>query len=52
MPEQTQALNDASPYLAGNYAPVSEELTAHELPVVGQIPIELEGRLLRNGGLS
>ena len=42
-------LDDASPYLAGNYAPVSEELTAFDLPVTGQIPEELEGRLLRNG---
>jgi len=42
-------LDDASPYLAGNYAPVSEELTAFDLPVTGKIPEELEGRLLRNG---
>ena len=42
-------LNDASPYLAGNFAPVTEELTAFDLPVTGQIPEELEGRLLRNG---
>lgn len=40
---------DASPYLAGNYAPVTEEVTAFDLPVTGQIPQELEGRLLRNG---
>lgn len=49
MAEQTDVLNDASPYLSGNYAPVSEELTTHDLPVIGEIPIELEGRLLRNG---
>ncbi|MEL7155420.1 MAG: carotenoid oxygenase family protein [Actinomycetota bacterium] len=40
---------DASPYLAGNNAPVTEELTAFDLPVTGTIPEELEGRLLRNG---
>ncbi len=40
---------DASPYLAGNNAPVTEELTAFDLPVEGRIPEELEGRLLRNG---
>jgi carotenoid cleavage dioxygenase-like enzyme len=40
---------DASPYLAGNNAPVVEQTTALDLPVVGQIPTELEGRLLRNG---
>lgn len=40
---------DAVPYLAGNFAPVHEEITAFDLPVTGQIPEELEGRLLRNG---
>ncbi len=49
MTDQTNVLHDASPYLAGNYAPVSEELTAFDLPVTGEIPVELEGRLLRNG---
>ncbi|AFU00028.1 carotenoid oxygenase family protein [Nocardia brasiliensis] len=37
------------PHLAGNYAPVAEELTAHDLPVTGQIPAELTGWYLRNG---
>lgn len=27
-------------HLAGNYAPVTEELTAHDLPVTGTIPPE------------
>ena len=36
-------------YLAGNYAPVSEEITATELAVTGTIPAELDGRLIRNG---
>ena len=36
-------------YLAGNYAPVSEEITATELSVTGTIPAELDGRLIRNG---
>lgn len=40
---------DASPYIAGNYAPVTTEQTLTDLKVVGQIPTELEGRLLRNG---
>jgi len=42
-------LDDATPYLTGNFAPVSDELTVFDLPVTGQIPEELEGRLLRNG---
>ena len=36
-------------YLAGNYGPVTDEVTAFDLEVVGQIPADLEGRYLRNG---
>jgi carotenoid cleavage dioxygenase len=36
-------------YLAGNFAPVADEVTAFDLPVIGEIPTELEGRYLRNG---
>jgi carotenoid cleavage dioxygenase-like enzyme len=36
-------------HLAGNYAPVTEELTAHDLPVTGRIPDRLTGWYLRNG---
>lgn len=36
-------------YLAGNYAPVSDELTVYDLPVDGTIPAELRGRFVRNG---
>lgn len=36
-------------YLRGNYAPVTEEVTALDLPVIGELPVELEGRYLRNG---
>ena len=36
-------------YLEGSRAPVKEEVTAHNLPVTGRIPEELEGRWLRNG---
>ena len=28
----------ANQYLAGNYAPVEAEVTAHDLPIVGEIP--------------
>jgi len=40
---------DASVYLEGNYAPVSEEITALDLEVIGELPQELNGRYLRNG---
>ena len=36
-------------YLEGGYAPVTEEVTAAELPVTGSIPAHLQGRYLRNG---
>ncbi len=36
-------------YLSGNFAPVADEHTAHELRVTGRIPESLEGRLLRIG---
>lgn len=36
-------------YLEGNFAPVTEEVTAFDLPVEGRIPEELTGRLLRIG---
>jgi carotenoid cleavage dioxygenase-like enzyme len=36
-------------FQVGNYAPVTDELTAFDLPVEGAIPPELEGWYLRNG---
>ena len=38
-----------NPYLQGHFAPVSEEVTATELPVDGELPEALCGRYLRNG---
>ena len=40
---------DAAPYLTANYAPMREEATATDLEVTGALPVDLEGRLLRNG---
>ncbi|MFE9322031.1 carotenoid oxygenase family protein [Nocardia sp. NPDC052278] len=42
-------MSTSVPHLTGNYAPVTEELTAYELPVTGTIPAELTGWYLRNG---
>jgi carotenoid cleavage dioxygenase-like enzyme len=39
----------SNPYLAGNFGPVEDELTSFDLPVTGEIPPELSGRLLRIG---
>jgi len=39
----------ANRYLAGNYGPVRDELTATDLPVTGALPDFLDGRYLRNG---
>ncbi len=41
--------NTAAPYLEGNFAPVTEELTLTELAVEGELPKDLSGRYLRNG---
>ena len=38
-----------NPYLCGNFAPVEEELSAVDLPVTGELPPGLCGRLLRIG---
>lgn len=38
-----------NPYLEGNFAPVAEEISEHELQVEGNIPPELEGRYIRTG---
>ncbi|OBK34377.1 9-cis-epoxycarotenoid dioxygenase [Mycobacterium sp. 1245111.1] len=36
-------------FRTGNYAPIHDELTEFDLPVVGRIPAELNGWYLRNG---
>ena len=37
------------PYLSGNYAPVSTEISAFDLEVTGAVPDYLDGRYLRIG---
>ncbi|MEI5131914.1 carotenoid oxygenase family protein [Streptomyces libani] len=36
-------------YLSGAFTPVTEEITAYDLPVTGRLPAHLNGRYLRNG---
>lgn len=38
-----------NPYLEGNFAPVKDEITADKLPIIGQLPPELNGMYVRNG---
>jgi carotenoid cleavage dioxygenase-like enzyme len=38
-----------NPFLVGLFAPVSREITADDLTVIGEIPKDLEGVYLRNG---
>lgn len=38
-----------SPYLRDNFAPVHEEITADDLPVLGELPTDLAGMFVRNG---
>jgi carotenoid cleavage dioxygenase len=40
---------DMKRFLEGPFAPVTEETTAFDLPVTGQVPAGLDGRYLRNG---
>lgn len=48
--EADMTTNQEKPFhLRGNYAPVSEEVTAFDLAVKGAIPPELRGLYLRNG---
>lgn len=42
----TTAVN---PYLDGNFAPVHAEITANDLPVIGELPNTLGGMFVRNG---
>ncbi len=46
----SEAVETEKPFwLAGNFAPVTDEVTATNLEVTGSIPPELSGRYLRNG---
>src|ERR1044072_3386015 len=38
-----------NPFLQGHFAPVSEEVTADDLPVLGKLPSEMDGMFVRNG---
>lgn len=49
MADHAAEATDLNPYLQGNFAPVTEEVTAFDLPVTGELPLELTGRYLRNG---
>lgn len=37
------------PYLSGNFAPTFTEITAHDLPVIGELPSDLAGMFIRTG---
>jgi carotenoid cleavage dioxygenase len=39
----------SNPYLSDNFAPVQTELTVEELPVLGDLPLDLNGMFVRNG---
>src|SRR5664279_5151142 len=43
----TTALGTENRFLTGLFAPVTEEITAFDLPVTGRLPAELNGRYLR-----
>jgi len=43
------AHSTGAPYVAGNFAPLKNEVTAFDLEVIGRIPESLNGRFLRMG---
>ncbi len=45
----TSTRQTGNAYVEGNYGPVAEEITAFDLPVIGELPADLNGRYLRNG---
>jgi carotenoid cleavage dioxygenase-like enzyme len=47
--DAVETAQDLPFHLRGNYAPVSDELTEHDLPIEGTLPPELCGLYLRNG---
>lgn len=50
MTDLEERQSESDPWLlAGNYAPVADELTTFDLAVTGSIPPSLAGRYLRNG---
>lgn len=42
-------MNRPGRYLTGLYAPLTEELTSHELEVIGRVPAGLDGHYIRTG---
>ncbi|MDT5050923.1 MAG: hypothetical protein QOG75_6845, partial [Mycobacterium sp.] len=49
MSSNTTDTLEENPYLLGVFAPVHDELTLEDLPVIGEIPKDLNGVYLRNG---
>ncbi|TKC97194.1 carotenoid oxygenase family protein [Polyangium fumosum] len=48
--EEADARSAAQPFwLRGPFAPVVDEVTAHDLPVAGELPRDLAGTYVRNG---
>jgi carotenoid cleavage dioxygenase-like enzyme len=43
------SVTEENPYVLGVFAPVHDELTLDDLPVIGEIPRDLNGVYLRNG---
>ena len=47
--ESRGQIEERNPYLEGNYAPIHNEITAHDLPVIGELPSDIEGMYVRIG---
>lgn len=47
--DSAENINDLNPYVHGFYAPQRKEITALDLPVIGELPKDLFGAFVRNG---
>jgi carotenoid cleavage dioxygenase-like enzyme len=47
--QQSEESQKSNPFLAGNFAPVSDELNIENLIVEGELPKDLQGIYMRNG---
>ncbi len=47
--ERSESVQSTNPFLQNNFAPVSQEIDAADLPIIGELPKDLVGIYMRNG---
>ena len=51
-PAGEESPSNDNPFLLNDFAPVREEITADKLKIVGRLPADLDGMLVRNRAQS